>query len=227
MEQVINLLKLTSLQEEKFKLYYDFLVEENKKYNLTAITELDEVYIKHFYDSTMMMKFVDLEGKSLCDIGSGAGFPSIPLKIIIPSLRVTIIEPTLKRVNFLKELIKRLELDNVEIICARAEDIISDYRESFDIVTARAVSNLRMLLELTIPFVRVDGSLVSYKGVSYNEEIIESKNALQKLNSEVIYIHKYNLLNEMGKRYLIEIKKNEKTNSKYPRRFAEIKNKPL
>lgn len=227
MEQVINLLKLTSLQEEKFKLYYDFLVEENKKYNLTAITELDEVYIKHFYDSTMMMKFVDLEGKSLCDIGSGAGFPSIPLKIIIPSLRVTIIEPTLKRVNFLKELIKRLELDNVEIICARAEDIISDYRESFDIVTARAVSNLRMLLELTIPFVRVGGSLVSYKGVSYNEEIIESKKALQKLNSEVIYIHKYNLLNEMGKRYLIEIKKNEKTNSKYPRRFAEIKNKPL
>lgn len=227
MEQVINELKLTSLQEEKFKIYYDFLVEENKKYNLTAITELDEVYIKHFYDSTMMMKFVDLEGKRLCDIGSGAGFPSIPLKIIIPSLRVTIIEPTLKRVNFLKELVKRLELDNVEIICARAEDIISDYRESFDIVTARAVSNLRMLLELTIPFVRVGGSLVSYKGVSYNEEIIESKNALQKLNSEVIYIHKYNLLNEMGKRYLIEIKKNEKTNSKYPRRFAEIKNKPL
>lgn len=227
MEQVINELKLTSLQEEKFKIYYDFLVEENKKYNLTAITELDEVYIKHFYDSTMMMKFVDLEGKRLCDIGSGAGFPSIPLKIIIPSLRVTIIEPTLKRVNFLKELVKRLELDNVEIICARAEDIISDYRESFDIVTARAVSNLRMLLELTIPFVRVGGSLVSYKGVSYNEEIIESKNALQKLNSKVIYIHKYNLLNEMGKRYLIEIKKNEKTNSKYPRRFAEIKNKPL
>lgn len=227
MEEVIKRLNLNSKKIEQFKIYYEFLIEENKKYNLTAITDESEVYIKHFYDSVMMGKFIDLEEKTLCDIGSGAGFPSIPLKIMYPSLKVTIIEPTLKRINFLKELIKKLELDNVELVCKRAEDAIINYRESFDIVTARAVSNLRMLLELTIPYAKVNGSLISYKGSSYQEELELANNAIEKLKSKVSNIYEYDLLNGMGKRYLIEIKKYEKTTSKYPRRFAEIKNKPL
>lgn len=227
MEEVIKRLNLSSRKIEQFKIYYEFLVEENKKYNLTAITDESEVYIKHFYDSVMLGNFIDLEGKTLCDIGSGAGFPSIPLKIMYPTLKVTIIEPTLKRINFLKELIKKLELESVELVCKRAEDAIITYRENFDIVTARAVSNLRMLLELTIPYVKVNGSLVSYKGSSYQEELFLASNALNKLSSKVVNIYDYDLLKEMGKRYLIEIKKSEKTISKYPRRFAEIKNKPL
>lgn len=227
MEEVIKKLNLSSREIEQFKIYYEFLIDENKKYNLTAITEKDEVYIKHFYDSVMLGNFIDLEGKTLCDIGSGAGFPSIPLKIMYPTLKVTIIEPTLKRINFLKELIKKLELENVELVCKRAEDAIISYRESFDIVTARAVSNLRMLLELTIPYAKVNGSLISYKGSSYQEELALANNAIEKLKSKVSNIYEYDLLKEMGKRYLIEIKKYEKTISKYPRRFAEIKNKPL
>lgn len=228
MEQVISSLKFSLLEKEQFNQYYELLVEENKKYNLTNITEINEVYIKHFYDSLMMGKFVDLTNDvSLCDIGSGAGFPSIPLKIKYPNLKVTIIEPTQKRINFLKLVCEKLNLKDVTLICDRAETAIINYREKFDIVTARAVSNLSMLLELTIPFVKVNGIMVAYKGQAYNEEIENAKLAFEKLNSKVIYIHKYELINELGSRYLIEIKKNEKTNIKYPRRFAEIKKKPL
>lgn len=228
MEQVVSSLNFTNEQKEKFDKYYTLLVEENKKYNLTNITELDEVYIKHFYDSLMMGKFINLkEIESLCDIGSGAGFPSIPLKIVYPNLKVTIIEPTLKRVKFLELVCKELGLEGVTLICDRAETAISNYRETFDIVTARAVSNLSMLLELCVPFVKVKGSLIAYKGISYEDEIKAAKNALEKLKSHVIYIHKYNLINDLGKRYLLEIQKEEKTNLKYPRRYAEIKKKPL
>lgn len=227
MEQVINDLKLTKEQIEKFSKYYEFLVSENQKYNLTAITNIDEVYVKHFYDSLLMGKFIDLNNKTLCDIGSGAGFPSIPLKIMFPELKVTIIEPTQKRIRFLEQLMEMLQLKDVELICKRAEEAINVYRECFDIVTARAVSNLRMLLELSIPFVKVNGDLIAYKGSSYEEELENSKNALHKLDSQVIYIHKYDLPREMGKRYLIQIKKNKKTDVKFPRRFSEIKNKPL
>lgn len=228
MEQVISSLKFSLLEKELFNQYYELLVEENKKYNLTNITEINEVYIKHFYDSLMMGKFVDLTNDvSLCDIGSGAGFPSIPLKIKYPNLKVTIIEPTQKRINFLKLVCEKLNLKDVTLICDRAETAIINYREKFDIVTARAVSNLSMLLELTIPFVKVNGIMVAYKGQAYYEEIENAKLAFEKLKSKVIYIHKYELINELGSRYLIEIKKNEKTNIKYPRRFAEIKKKPL
>lgn len=228
MEQVVSSLNFTNEQKEKFDKYYTLLVEENKKYNLTNITELDDVYIKHFYDSLMMGKFVNLEEiETLCDIGSGAGFPSIPLKIVYPNLKVTIIEPTLKRIKFLELVCKELSLDGVTLICDRAEVAINNYREAFDIVTARAVSNLSMLLELCIPFAKVKGSLIAYKGMAYEDEIKAAKNALEKLNSQIIYIHKYNLINDLGKRYLLEIQKEGKTNIKFPRRYAEIKKKPL
>lgn len=227
MEQVINKLNLTKEQSDKFKIYYEFLVSENEKYNLTSITNIDEVYIKHFYDSSCALLYFDLTNKSLCDIGSGAGFPGIPLKILNPSIKLTIIEPTLKRVNFLKELCNRLEINDVNIVCDRAESAISSFREAFDFVTARAVSNLRVLLELTIPYVSVKGSFIAYKGSNYLDEVNEAKGALKKLNSKVANTYMYNLPNDLGERVIIEIKKEKSCDLIYPRDYAKIKKKPL
>lgn len=227
MNQVVNELSLTSKQQEMFKTYFDFLVNENEKYNLTSIKELDEVYVKHFYDSLAVLNYIDLNNKSLCDIGSGAGFPGIPIKIVNENLKLTIIEPTLKRVNFLKELCFKLGLKDVEIICDRAENAINSMREKYDYVCARAVSNLPVLLELTIPFVKVGGSFIAYKGSNYQEEIDLSKNALKKLNSKIENIYNYDLLLDMGERSLIEVRKLKETDKSYPRDYAKIKKKPL
>ncbi len=227
MEKVIDSFNLDLIKQNQLSTYYNFLVSENEKYNLTNITDLNEVYIKHFYDSIMMGKFVDLNNNSLLDVGSGAGFPSIPLKIMYPNLKVTIIEPNNKRVNFLNQLCEKLDLKDVLIICARAEDVARDYREKFDIATARAVSNLSMLLELTIPFLKVKGRLIAYKGANYLTELSQAQNAMKVLNCQVEKINEYELLNDLGFRSLIDIKKISKTNVKYPRRFSEIKKKPL
>lgn len=228
MEQVINSLNISLEKNQKFNKYYEFLISENEKYNLTNITELDDVYIKHFYDSLMMSKFIDLKNvENLCDIGSGAGFPSIPLKIMYPHLKITIIEPTLKRINFLKKLCEILELDNVTLINDRAECAIINMREKFDIVTARAVSNLPMLLEICIPYVKVNGLFVAYKGQTYQEEISQSKKALEILKSSIDNIYSYDLFNDYGVRYLLSIRKKEITNTKYPRRYSDIKKKTL
>ena len=144
----------------QFKIYYEFLISENEKYNLTSITNKDEVYIKHFYDSIQLENIINFEKKiDMCDVGSGAGFPSIPLKILYPNINLTIIEPTLKRCNFLKELCEKLKLENVTIINDRAENI-KDLK--FDIVTARAVSNLPILLELCIPLTKGNAYFIAY-----------------------------------------------------------------
>ncbi len=213
---------------EEFDIYYNLLVLENEKYNLTSITNKEEAFEKHFNDSIHMNKIIDLNSiETLCDIGSGAGFPALPLKIVYPHLKITIIEPTLKRVNFMKMIVERLNLQDVVIINGRAEDVIKDYREKFDVVTARAVANLQMLLELTIPYCKVGKYVISYKGSSVHEEINSSKNALKILNSEIIEIKEYELNDSYGKRGLIKIKKITETNLKYPRKFSEIKKKPL
>lgn len=227
MEQALNSLKLEDKVARKFKIYYDFLVSENEKYNLTSITDIDEVYVKHFYDSVYGLNYFDFNGKSLCDVGSGAGFPGIPLKLVNNKIKLTIIEPTQKRVNFLIELCKKLGLDDVEIICDRAEHAVLNKRESFDFVCARAVSNLRVLLELTTPLLKVGGSFIAYKGSNYEEELVESKNALKALNLLVSNTYEYELPNELGKRCLIEVKKTKKTDLIYPREYAKIKKKPL
>ena len=219
MEQITN--------NEKFNQYFDFLIAENKKYNLTAITSKEEVYIKHFYDSLALSTAIDLNNVStLCDVGSGAGFPSIPLKIIYPSLSVTIIEPTLKRCNFLKQLVELLDLKDVTIINDRAENMIK-YREYFDIVCARAVANLQVLSELCIPLVKVNGLFIAMKGITYLEELEKSRNALNKLDSSLIKLQEYDLPNDYGHHAIIVIKKNKETNSKYPRNYSIIKKKPL
>lgn len=219
---------LISKNLESFNKYYELLVEENNKYNLTNITQKDEVFEKHFNDSIYMNKIIDLNSvESLCDIGSGAGFPALPLKIAYPHLKITIIEPTLKRVNFMKMVCDKLDLKDVTIINGRAEDVIKDYRETFDVVTARAVANLQMLLELTVPYAKVNGYVISYKGSNAKEELALCNNAFNILKCSIHEIKEYELNDSYGKRTLIKIVKNEKTNNKYPRRFAEIKKKLL
>lgn len=212
---------------EKFNLYYNFLVQENEKYNLTSITEKEEAYIKHFYDSIQMENVIDLNNiKTLCDVGSGAGFPSIPLKILYPHLHITIIEPTLKRCNFLNQLVNLLKLENVTIINDRAENI-KEYRNYFDIVCARAVASMPILLELCVPLVKKNGFFISLKGSSFHEELLKSNNAIKLLDVKVKQIFEYDLLNNYGKHCIIVFDKDKDTNIKYPRKYSIIKNKPL
>lgn len=208
---------------DAFEKYYKFLVEENDKYNLTSITDKDEVYIKHFLDSLSIENIIDLDNISLCDVGSGAGFPAIPLKIMYPNIKLTIIEPTLKRCNFLKQVVEMLNMKDVEIINDRAENIKDMH---FDVVCARAVSNLSILLELCIPLVKVNGYFISMKGSNYKEELDDASNALNALDAKVEDIYEYDL-EEHGKRVLLKIKKIKETKKIYPRMYSQIKKKSL
>ena len=208
---------------DSFKKYYEFLKEENEKYNLTTITEEAEVYYKHFIDSLSVENIVDLDNIWFCDVGSGAGFPSIPLKIMHPTMHLTIIEPTLKRCNFLKELVKLLNLKDVEIINDRAENVKDRH---FDIVSARAVSSLPILLELCIPLVKVNGYFIAFKGSNYQEELTLSNNALKKLDAKLVDLYKYDL-DTYGTHYLLKVLKEKETNKIYPRIYSQIKKKPL
>lgn len=220
-------MNLIEMNKEKFDIYFNFLVEENQKYNLTAITDEKEVYIKHFSDSLLMEKIIDLNKDiKICDVGSGAGFPGIPLKICYPNIDLTIIEPTKKRVNFLKMLCKKLDI-NVTIINARAEDLANELEEKFDIVTARAVANTNILLELLVKICKIKGKIILYKGDKALNEIDEAKKALNLLSLNVESIKTFELDENYGMRNLVLINKNKKTSEKYPRRYAEILRKPL
>lgn len=210
-----------------FAKYYDYLISENEKYNLTAITQKDDVYIKHFIDSISLNKAYDLNKEvSLCDVGSGAGFPGVPLKICYPNINVTLIEATSKRVNFLRNLTNLLNID-VNLINSRAEDCANFYREKFDVVVARAVANMPILLELLVAFVKINGYIVLYKGDKGIQELKESANALKILGCKCEDVVEYELPNNCGKRTLLKIKKISETNKRYPRRYAEINKKPL
>lgn len=228
MNDYLHEFNLSIDQGQLFFQYFQFLVAENEKVNLTSIIDLEGVYIKHFYDSLSMSKFIpDLNSKNICDIGSGAGFPSIPLKILNPTLKVTIIEPTLKRVRFLNQLCDILNLQDVTVINGRAEDVIVNYRETFDVVVVRAVANLPIILELAIPFIKIKGSFIAYKGQAYSEELEASKGCLKIIEAKIKSVYKYELPNDLGARALLEFTKSKATNIKYPRRYADIKNKTL
>lgn len=214
-------------QLKMFELYANILTQESKKMNLTSITDLDDIYIKHFYDSMLMIKTVDLKNKSLIDVGTGAGFPGIVLKIIEPSLNVTLVEPTTKRCNFLNLIIDKLKLTNITVINDRAEKYIKNKRETFDIATARAVANLKILLELLTPFIKENGYLIALKGSSLNEELNDSKNAINKLSLKFENIFIEDLPNEKGNRQILKLKKMKKTNELYPREYAKIIKNPL
>lgn len=202
--------------------YKDLLVEYNKKFNLTAIKSDEEIYLKHFYDSLTLIKAYSLNGNlKLLDIGTGAGFPGIVLKIFYPDLELTLLDSNHKKIAFLEVVIKELNLKNVTCINSRAENLPKTYREYFDIVTSRAVAHLRILLELSIPYLKVGGKLIAMKGLS-EDEIKESAKILEKLDSRIVDTIKFNLPIEGSNRSLVIVQKNKKTNEIYPRSYDKI-----
>ena len=209
-------------------IYYEMLYETSKVMNLTTIVELEEAYIKHFYDSLLMSKVVDLTKElTLADIGTGAGFPGLVLKIVYPNLKVTLIEPIGKRCKFLQSVIDRLELKDIYVVNERAEDAVKKYRESFDIVTARAVASLNILSEICVPFVKIDGLFIALKGSSYQEEIDNAYQAVGKLKVKLTKKVLLELPLKLGERSILVYKKNESTPNIYPRLYAKIKKNPL
>lgn len=216
-------ISLTEEKLEKLEKFYELLISWNEKINLTRITEKEDVYLKHFYDSLTLAKVIDLnESLTLCDVGSGAGFPGIVLKIVFPNLKITLLDSLQKRVNYLNEIIKELNLSNIEAIHDRAEDYAKNHREEYDIVTARAVAKLKVLSELCIPMVKVNGNFIAMKA-NIEEELEEGKTILKNLNSKIEKIETFYLPIEESLRNIILIKKIQKTNSLYPRRIDKIK----
>lgn len=209
-------------------IYYEMLYETSKVMNLTTIVELEEAYIKHFYDSLLMSKVVDLTKElTLADIGTGAGFPGLVLKIVYPNLKVILIEPIGKRCKFLQSVIDRLELKDIYVVNERAEDAVKKYRESFDIVTARAVATLNILSEICVPFVKINGLFIALKGSSYQEEIDNACQAVGKLKVKLTKKVLLELPLKLGERSILVYKKTESTPNIYPRLYAKIKKNPL
>lgn len=216
---------ISPIQLTQLNQYYNLLVSWNEKMNLTSITEKEEVFLKHFYDSLTLCKVIDLKKeKSLCDIGTGAGFPGIVLKIFFPHLKLILVDSLNKRLIFLNEVVKVLNLKNVEIIHARAEEFALKNREKYDVVTARAVAPLRILLEYCIPLVKEKKYFIALKG---NENIDDSLRTIDILSGEIDEIISFELPFEKSFRSIIKIKKTRKTDLKYPRRYSDIKKKPL
>ena len=210
---------------DKFNIYADFLVEYNEKVNLTAITDPMEILCKHFIDSACLLKYVDISNNSsLIDVGTGAGFPSVPLKILRPDIRLTLLDSLNKRIDFLKQLCDKLKID-ADFIHGRAEDIskMPEYREKFDYSCARAVANISTLSELCIPFVKVGGSFISMKGPT--EDVSRETNAIEILGGSVADSIDYSLFDEQ--RRIFVIRKISQTPIKYPRNSAQIKKKSL
>lgn len=221
-------IELTNEAFLNFEEYYKFLVEYNEHVNLTAITDYDGVYYKHFYDSLTLSLALDVTKPiNLVDVGAGAGFPSIPNAIVFNNLNVTIIDALNKRINFLNELIAKLKLNNAKALHARSEEYAAFHREEADVVTARAVARLNILAELCIPLVKVGGLFVAMKSVESEQEFLEAKGAIKTLGAEHLKTISVELPNQMGHREILVFKKVNKTPSKYPRQFSQIKNKPL
>mgnify|MGYP000882658205 FL=1 len=224
--------KLSSKQKEQFATYYNKLIEFNKKVNLTRITDKNEVYLKHFFDSiTPLLEFSDLfKGeKSLCDVGAGAGFPSLPIKILCPDLSITIVDSLGKRLKFLDELVSDLSLDKVTLVHSRAEDAgqNKNLREKFDLVTGRAVARMSVLSEYCLPLAKVDGYLVALKGPKAQDELAEAKNAIEVLGGSVKEVKELTFPDTDDERTLIVVKKVKATPKKYPRQAGTPNRKPL
>lgn len=224
--------KLSSKQKEQFATYYNKLIEFNKKVNLTRITDKNEVYLKRFFDSiTPLLEFSDLfKGeKSLCDVGAGAGFPSLPIKILCPDLSITIVDSLGKRLKFLDELVSDLSLDKVTLVHSRAEDAgqNKNLREKFDLVTGRAVARMSVLSEYCLPLAKVDGYLVALKGPKAQDELAEAKNAIEVLGGSVKEVKELTLPDTDDERTLIVVKKVKATPKKYPRQAGTPNRKPL
>ncbi len=214
-------------QLKQLERYYQLLIEWNQKINLTTIIEKEQVYLKHFYDSLTLTKIINLEeNETFCDMGTGAGFPGIVIKIFYPKLHVTLVDSLEKRTKFLKTIIEELELENIDVYHARAEEFACNHRGKYDIVTARAVAHLSVLLEIGIPMVKVGKYLIAMKG-NIEEELLESKNAQEILNAKLEKKLHFDLSFYAGNRSLLLFQKVKETNIKYPRRYSEIKKNRL
>lgn len=225
---------LEDKQVQQFLVYYELLTEWNKVMNLTAITDFKEVVQKHFVDSLSLIKAVDesflqKKGISMIDIGTGAGFPGIPLKIVFSDLKVTLLDSLNKRIKFLNEVTGKLELRNITAIHGRAEDFAKqkEYREQFDLSVSRAVANLATLSEYSLPYVKKGGFFFSYKAEDIEEEIESSKNAIKILGGRIDEVIKFNLPDSDVKRAIVKIEKNNFTNKKYPRKAGIPSKEPL
>ncbi|WP_449538280.1 16S rRNA (guanine(527)-N(7))-methyltransferase RsmG [Ferdinandcohnia sp. Marseille-Q9671] len=223
-------IKLSPTQLTQFETYYKLLVEWNEKMNLTAITEKPEVYLKHFFDSISAAFYFDFRKEySICDVGAGAGFPSIPLKICFPHLKISIVDSLQKRITFLNELAKELQLENVTFYHDRAETFghKTDIRESFDLVLARAVARMSVLSELCLPLVKVNGTFIAMKAASVSEELEDGKKAIATLGGTVKDVHHFLLPIENSERNIVIVEKNKVTPKKYPRKPGTPNRSPI
>ena len=221
-------LDLTSEQHHKFCDYEELLLEWNKKINLTSITDDHDIWIKHFVDSCTISKYIK-ENDCIIDVGTGAGFPSLPLKIINPKIKLTLLDSLNKRINFLRTICEQLMLENVDFVHGRAEDIAQncEYREKYDVATARAVANMSTLCEYCLPFVKKGGIFICMKAGNCKEEIDSAKNAIKKLGGIIEKIEYFTLPNSDFDRTIIIIKKLDSTPKLYPRTAGIPSKKPL
>lgn len=234
-EQFIEALKvhdieLSDKQLKQFDKYFQLLIEWNEKINLTALTAKEDVYLKHFYDSITAIFHYDFTKKlHICDVGAGAGFPSIPIKICFPHLEITIIDSLNKRIGFLNHLATELEIDSVHFHHGRAEDFGSDplFREKFDVVMARAVARMSVLTELCLPLSKRNGVFIAMKGAQAEDELTDAKNAIRLLGGEVNEMKTFTLPREDSERSMIIINKKIKTPKKYPRKAGTPNRSPI
>ncbi|MBP1753921.1 MAG: rsmG [Firmicutes bacterium] len=222
-------IELNDLQKQQFVDYYEMLVEKNKVMNLTTITEFSEVITKHFLDSLMIIKVVKLSNQKLLDLGTGAGFPGIPLKIVFPELEIVLLDSLNKRLIFLNEVIDALKLQNITTLHGRAEDYGKNpnHREQYDLCVSRAVAKLSSLSEYCIPYVKKGGYFISYKSGKIDEELISSERALKLLGSKLVKVENFQLPNTDMERSLIVIEKTDKTPKNYPRGAGKPSKEPL
>ena len=220
-------INLNDIQKEQFEKYYEYLIEYNSHTNVTSITNKEDVYLKHFYDSILLTQSTNFNNiNSMLDIGCGAGFPGLVIKIIYPNINLTLLDSNNKKTTFCSNLVNILELENVEVINKRAEEYIKDKREYYDLVTARAVKDLSILNELAIPYVNVNGYFIAMKS-NYEEELNNSINGINTLGGKYLETKNIDLPNNLGTRNFVIIKKINKTNIKYPRQYNQILKKPL
>ena len=221
-------IEINKEQIKSFEKYMNLLLEWNEKINLTAITQSDEVKLKHFVDSLTVLKYINDDDKVI-DIGTGAGFPGIPLKIMNENTKITLLDSLNKRINFLNIVIETLNLRNIQAIHGRAEEIARNklYREKYDVAVSRAVANLSTLTEYMLPFVKVGGKCICMKGANVNEELERAQNAIKELGGEIERVDNFYLSDNDNERNIIVIKKVKETNPKYPRKAGTPSKEPL